>query len=110
MLELYKNIKNFRIALNMTQDELAKKVGYADKGMISRVENGKIDLSQSLIVKFADALNVTPSQLMGYDQFESATDPETIAKAMELYKKYEKLTPENQKAFQTLLKSLQSDT
>lgn len=109
MLDLYRNIKNFRLALNMNQEELAKKVGYADKGMISRVENGKVDLPQSQIVKFAEALNVTPGQLMGYDQGNSAVDPEVIVKAMELYKKYKKLTPENQIAFQTLLKNLQSD-
>jgi DNA-binding XRE family transcriptional regulator len=52
MIELYKNIKNRRIELGMTQTELAQKVGYADKGMISRVENGKVDLSQSQIIKF----------------------------------------------------------
>lgn len=33
---------------------------------------------------------------------------EQIEKAMELYKQYEKLSPENQIAFQTLLKNLQS--
>ena len=72
MNELYINIKNRRLQLKMTQTELAKKVGYADKGMISRVENGKIDLSQSQIMKFADALETDPASLMGW--MDSATE------------------------------------
>lgn len=70
MTELYRNIKNRRLELKLTQTELAEKVGYADKGMISRVENGKVDLSQSQILKFADALETTPSQLMGWESKE----------------------------------------
>lgn len=66
--DLYNNIKNRRIELNMTQTELAQKVGYADKGMISRVENGKVDLSQSQIVKFAKALDIDPGVLMGWNE------------------------------------------
>ena len=40
MLQLYINIKNRRRELNMTQDELAEKVGYNGKSMISRIERG----------------------------------------------------------------------
>jgi transcriptional regulator with XRE-family HTH domain len=67
MLELYKNIKKYRLERHMNQQQLAEKVGYSDKGMISRIENGKVDLSQSQIVKFAAALRVTPRELMGWE-------------------------------------------
>jgi len=66
MVELYENIKKRRIELGMTQTELANKVGYSDKGMISKVENGKVDIPQSLILKFAKALETTPAYLMGW--------------------------------------------
>ena len=38
MLQLYKNIKSRRIELNMTQSDLASKMGYADKSMIAKIE------------------------------------------------------------------------
>lgn len=65
MLQLYKNIKQRRTDLHLTQSELAKKMGYADKSMIAKIEKGLIDLPQSKIVAFAEALDTTPAQLMG---------------------------------------------
>lgn len=65
-MDLYSNIKRRRTELGMTQDELAKKMGYSEKSMISKIENGKIDLPQSKIVEFANALGTTPSILMGW--------------------------------------------
>ena len=67
MIDLYKNIKEQRILHGMSQEELAHKIGYADKTMISRIENGKIDLSQSKIEEFANIFDVTPGYLMGWD-------------------------------------------
>ena len=67
MLELYKNIKKYRLLNDMSQEELAKKVGYADKTMISRIESGKVDLSQSKVEDFARAFNITPGYRMGWN-------------------------------------------
>lgn len=66
MLKLYENIKKRRLALNMTQEQLAEKLGYSDKGMISRIEKGLIDISHSKIIAFAEALRTTPGELMGW--------------------------------------------
>lgn len=71
MEEFYKNIRQKRIELNMTQTDLAKKVGYSDKSMIARIERGDIDLPQSKIVLFADALDMTPCSLMGWNDYDS---------------------------------------
>lgn len=68
MLELYKNIKERRIKLGMTQTELAEKLGYSDKSAIVKIESGKIDIPQSKIVAFAKALHTSPSELMGWDE------------------------------------------
>lgn len=79
MLQLYKNIKNRRKELGMTQSELAKKLGYTDKSMISKIENGSIDLPQSKIIAFANALDISPSDLMGWED-EPAKDTEALIK------------------------------
>lgn len=71
MLQLYKNIKARRNELNMTQIDLAEKLGYADKSMISKIEKGLVDLPQSKILAFAEVLKVTPGELMGLDGTEN---------------------------------------
>ena len=68
MLQLYANIKACRKAAKMTQEELARRTGYTDRSSIARIEKGEIDLSQSKIVQFAEALDTTPSRLMGWDE------------------------------------------
>ena len=65
MLELYTNIKKFRKLRSMTQDELAKRTGYTDRSSIAKIERGDVDLPQSKIMMFADALGVTAGTLMG---------------------------------------------
>ena len=75
MLQLYKNIKERRTALHLTQSELADKMGYADKSMIAKIEKGLVDLPQSKIIAFAKALETTPADLMGWEQNE---DPRII--------------------------------
>lgn len=67
MLKLYENIKDRRLKLGLTQTQLAEKLGYADKSMIAKIEKGQVDLSQSKIVAFAEALCTTPGELMGWE-------------------------------------------
>lgn len=79
MLKLYENIKQRRISLGMSQSELAERTGYADKSTISRIEAGKVDLSQSKIKLFADVLRTTPADLMEYDPEEMVLTPQQAA-------------------------------
>ena len=74
MFSLYENIKNRRIALKLTQDELAKRTGYSDISMIAKIEKGQVDLPQSKIVTFASALGVSPACLMGWENPSPAAD------------------------------------
>ena len=67
MLDLYINIKKLRIEKGMSQSELARLTGYTDRSSIAKIEKGEVDLTQSKIKAFASALNVTPVQLMGWD-------------------------------------------
>lgn len=77
MLKLYENIKKRREALGMSQTKLAELTGYADKSTISRIESGKVDLAQSKIQLFAEALKTTSSDLMGYDLEEELDSRQT---------------------------------
>lgn len=80
MLKLYGNIKKEREEKGISQSELAKKVGYSDRSMIAKIENGKVDLSQSKIEAIAKALGTTSASLMGWDE-QKNSDPIVIAAA-----------------------------
>lgn len=67
-MKLHENIKIRRQALKLSQEELAKKLGYKSTSTIAKIEAGKIDLPQSKIKAFADALETTPSALMGWSE------------------------------------------
>lgn len=59
-------IKNRRLELDMTQDELAQRLGCSDKSSISRIENSS-KLTLNKVQLLAEALNVSPSYLMGWE-------------------------------------------
>lgn len=67
-------IKELRISLGMTQDELAKLTGYKSRSSIQKIESGERDITQSAIVAFARALKSTPSVIMGWKE---STDTNT---------------------------------
>lgn len=77
MLQLYKNIKNKRIEMGISQEELARRTGYTNRSSIAKIESGKVDLSQTKIMQFAEALDTTPSDLMGWDE-EPASQKESL--------------------------------
>ena len=62
------NILNRRKSMGMTQEELAKKMGYKSKSTINKIELGINDIPQSKITKFAEVLGTTPAQLMGWEE------------------------------------------
>jgi len=64
-MKLYENIRDLRIKNGWSQDELAKRAGYSDRSMITRIEKGTVDLNHSKILMFADIFHVDPVQLMG---------------------------------------------
>ena len=59
-------IKNRRIELGLTQSELARKMGYTSRTSICTIEKNKENLTTSRVIKLAEALNTTPSYLMGW--------------------------------------------
>jgi transcriptional regulator with XRE-family HTH domain len=69
------NILNRRKSLCLTQEELAKKMGYKSKSTINKIELGINDIPQSKIAKFAEVLGTTPAQLMGWEAQEEKNIP-----------------------------------
>ena len=69
-MEIGERIKKRREELGMSQSELAEKVGYTSRSSIAKVETNANGMTQSKIVKFASALETTPSYLMGWEDDE----------------------------------------
>lgn len=120
MNTLYKNIRELRKANGWSQEELAKKLGYTDRSMIAKIESGAVDLAESKIMAFAKIFGVKPTTLMGWDDNAnvfpgiktdlSGIDPKEIDDAIDLYERFENLSPEKQAAFLNYLRFLQSDS
>lgn len=101
METVYDRIRKTRIKKDMSQDELARLCGYTHRSTIHKIEAGGIDLPLSKVEKFAEALNVTPSYLMGWSTSScsmSCTDHEK-----DLIRKYRCLPPPVQNAVDTMI-------
>lgn len=67
-------IKRRREELGMSQDELARLVGYKWRSSINKIEVNAQNLPQRKIVDIAKALKVTPAYLMGWEDDELYID------------------------------------
>lgn len=77
-------LKIWRGRAQLTQDELAKLVGYDDGGMISLIEQGKKSPSLEKAQDLANALNTTVSVLLGEDSPRTITHNTTVTGHFEL--------------------------
>jgi len=75
-------IRMRRQELGMTQEELAKRMGYKSKSTVNKVECGKNDVNQSTAVKYAMALNTTVAYLMGWEEQDSRLGKEMMKRRM----------------------------
>lgn len=74
MKTMYDRIRDLRTEKGMSQDDLAHAMGYKDRSMITKIESGAVDISQSKIVAFARALGTTTRYLMDGDAREIDQD------------------------------------
>ena len=84
MAELYKNIKKLRQQKGWSQEYLAELMGYSGRSMISKIERGEIDLTQSRIKQFADIFNISPDDLMGTNKSVTNVDKELSPTAVKV--------------------------
>lgn len=69
-MEMNQRIKERRLALNMTQEELAHKLGM-QKSAIAKYESGRVEnIKRSVLAKMAELLECSPAYLMGWDDEE----------------------------------------
>jgi transcriptional regulator with XRE-family HTH domain len=79
MISLGQRIKNRRIELGLTQEELGKMVGYKSRTTVNKVELGISSLNESKILAFAKALNTTPAYIMGWNEPTTKEENELIS-------------------------------
>lgn len=117
-------IKSKREALNISQSELAERIGES-KQTLYKYENDLVtNIPSDKIEALARVLETTPSYLMGWDEIpvlnpqEQKTipqlmkdySPEEVKRAMALYYKYVGSPRQIQEAVEILLKPDQSDS
>ena len=71
-------IRQRREELGLSQDELAKKVGYKSRSSINKIEIDGRGLPQNKIIAFAKALETTPAYLMGWEENASENTTSSI--------------------------------
>ena len=92
-------IKQRRQELGLSQEDLAKRLGNKSRASVCTVEKDKEDLTTDRIRKYAEALETTPSYLMGWEE------PSDDSEIKRLYEMYQKASPEVRSAVETLLRS-----
>ena len=80
-MKIGERIKQRRTELNWSQRDLAEKMGY-NHSTITRIETGKIDISQSRVVQFSKVLGVSIAYLMGWVDEETEQKNDFIAEAV----------------------------
>lgn len=60
-------IRNRRRELNMSQQELADILGYTDRSAIAKIETGVNDVPLNKFKELADALQIAPAKLLGWE-------------------------------------------
>ena len=72
MNEFGKKIKQRREELGLSQDELARMLGYKHKSSINKIELGAADVPRAKVPAFARALGTTPEALTGWTEERKA--------------------------------------
>ena len=86
-MTLGENVRLRRIQLGMTQEELAKKMGYSSRVSVNKIEKGR-NVSQKIIVKLATALNCEPAELL-FDMITVDEIAEEQAKILDSIESYD---------------------
>lgn len=71
-MNIGERIKQRRIELGMSQEELAKKMGYTTRNAIYQFEK-KDNMKLSIISEFAKALDTTEAYLTGWEEEEKSS-------------------------------------
>lgn len=73
-MKIGERIKYRREQLGLSQDELARRLGYKSRSSINKIEKDASGLPQSKIVAIANALQTTPAFIMGWEETQKKND------------------------------------
>ena len=76
-MNLGERIRNLRKSKNITQEELAKMIG-VKRSVISKYENGSVNISTNNLLEISKALEVDPSVLLDWNRPIDETDKELL--------------------------------
>lgn len=103
-------IKFKREELNISQDELARRLGYKSRSSINKIELGLQNLNQSKIKAIADALQTTPSFIMAWTEDKKEPTPENEDGLTEnqqyLIDAIRNMSPENAKKLRVIVEQV----
>ena len=91
MSKIGENIRKMRELNGLTQEELARRMGYKSKSTINKIESGINDIPQSKITKFAECLNTSPAVLMGWVNEKTSKKNDVLADIVMLLRKDDEL-------------------
>lgn len=99
-----KEIRRIRIALGMTQEELASRMNYKSKSTINKIELEINDIPLSKVEAFASVLGVAPSELMGWTA-STQSESDDVQDLLELAKKMDPSEIEQLLSYARFIKS-----
>ncbi len=99
-MDLATRVRMRREELGLSQEQLALRMGYSSRTSINKIENGR-PCSQKIIVRLADALNVSIPYLMGWEDEDASKEEKPTAQGDGL--------TENQKELIAFAQSLSED-
>ena len=112
-MEIGERIRQRREELDMTQDELARAVGYKSRSSINKIEMDGRGLPQKKIADIAKALKVTPSYLMGWtddlyvdENGRAVPVSELSSIEEEIFEKVRRMRPDYQRMLVGMIDSL----
>jgi len=97
-------IKNRRIQLGLTQEQLAEKMGYSGKSTICKAETCGDDITTAKVNKYARALKCSFEYLMGWE--DNIPDATQTDEYVELIALHSQLSEEHQKIILQTIKAL----
>lgn len=95
-----------REELHLSQEELAKRLGYKSRSSINKIELGLYNLKQSKIKAIADALETTPSYIMGWDDEKAPVSVVEDERVREFISLFSQLSESQQKIIVAQIKGI----
>lgn len=91
MATIGERIKKRRLELGMSQDELARIMGYKSRSSINKLERQGQDLPIKRVKQIAEALQTTPEYIMGWEEKPEGKKPVKITFSKEASENFNKV-------------------